>query len=500
VKYDYLIIGSGLGGLALGIILAKENKKVLILEQHYKPGGYLHSFSRKGNQFETGFHFAPELDSDQILNMYWGYLGILDKIDLLKYNPQNFHTLIFPDFKLELPSGIDNIRQVVKGKFPSESQKIDTYFDKLKELKTYFTFFNRDHKGDMDKEHKSFELTLTDFFNQLNISAELRAVLSAHSFLYGVPPKNAPLGTHAIFSNAVYSSAYDIEGGGDALINALVQSFKENGGEILLRKEVREITMNDKIATGVICNDDTHYEADNLVSAINPQTTIDLFKENPFRSVYSSRIKEMPNTSSHFGLYALIDDPSLDTVKHDTLFFPDYNIDSMYDNPISGNDKGHFLYTTIPTARLGKKDNFHIIETLSIDNWNNYSKWSNTRFGKRPEDYKEFKESSCQKVIDQLQSIFKLKKENISFYEGSTPLTNYHFTKSPSGSMYGIQHNIDQMRAPIRARTKVPNLFLTGQSLIFPGIVGVTITSFVTACEMFGMEYVFNKIDGLSNN
>ena len=41
-KYDVLMIGSGMGCLAAASLLAKENKKVLVLERHYTPGG-IHS-------------------------------------------------------------------------------------------------------------------------------------------------------------------------------------------------------------------------------------------------------------------------------------------------------------------------------------------------------------------------------------------------------------------------------------------------------------------------
>ncbi len=495
MKYDYLIIGGGLGGLVLGIILAKENKRVCILEQHYKPGGYLHSFNRRSQRFETGFHFAPELDNDQVLDMYWGYAGILDKIELVRYNRDNFHTLLFPDLKVELPTGRDNIREYLKTIFTAETIIIDKYFDKLKELKSYFMFFNRDHKGDMDKEHQSFELTINDYLNGLSVSKELRAVLTAHSFLYGVPPSEAPLGTHAIFSNAIYSSAYDIKGGGDGLINAFRKSFEENGGEIKLRKKVINIKMADKTATGVVTEDGDYYEAANIVSSINPQSTFKLFDTNPYRSVYTDRINEMENTTSHFGLYALIDNNQLDKMCSDYLYFPDYDINNIYNKPVSSDNHDNFLYMTVPTARLGKENNLHVLETLSLDRWENYSQWHDTHFGKRPDSYKEFKELTASKIINQLHKVFGIDKDSIKYYEGSTPLTNYHFTGSPNGSMYGIKHSINQMRAPIRARTKVPNIFFTGQSLIFPGIVGVTITSFVTACEIFGMEHIFKRID-----
>ena len=115
-KYDFVVIGSGLGGLCAAIILAKENKKVLVLEQHFKPGGYLHSFKRHGWQFETGFHFSPELGSSQILQMYWQYLGVLDKIELVPYNREHFHSLRFPDFHLDLHSGIDSLQELLNKK------------------------------------------------------------------------------------------------------------------------------------------------------------------------------------------------------------------------------------------------------------------------------------------------------------------------------------------------------------------------------------------------
>ena len=47
-KYDVIIIGAGIGGLTCGCYLAKAGLKVLIIEQHNKPGGYCTSFERKG--------------------------------------------------------------------------------------------------------------------------------------------------------------------------------------------------------------------------------------------------------------------------------------------------------------------------------------------------------------------------------------------------------------------------------------------------------------------
>ena len=51
-KFDVVIVGSGIGSLCCGSILALSGKKVLICEAHTQPGGVAHSFKRKGYTFE----------------------------------------------------------------------------------------------------------------------------------------------------------------------------------------------------------------------------------------------------------------------------------------------------------------------------------------------------------------------------------------------------------------------------------------------------------------
>jgi all-trans-retinol 13,14-reductase len=496
MKYDYIIIGSGLGGLCTAIILAKEKKKVLVLEQHTKPGGYLHSFYRKNQRFESGFHFVPELEQDQILSMYWNYLGILDKLNLVPYDKNHFQTLIFPDDKIELPSGLTNLKEKLSVIFPEEKNKISDYLMKIIELKKHFIYFNRNHKGDIDKEHESFEISIEDYLTSLGMSQKLKSVILAQSFLYGVPPNDTPLGTHAIFSNAIYSSAYDIEGGGDALSNALVSSFLEKGGEIQLKKKVVKIKIDDKKISGIETEDQSFYECEGIVSDINPASTLELFSEKIFRPSFVERINELENSISHFGGY-FTTAADLSSYKYDTLYLPFNDINELYENPVSNFTNNFFIYLTVPGARTGKVNGKYPVETVSVDFWKNYKTWENTVVGKRPSDYYELKEKILERIESRLYDIIPEMKGKIEYKEGSTPLTNRDFTLSPEGAIYGVKHNMRQMRIPVRARTKLDNFYFTGQSLIFPGIVGVTITSFVTCSDILGQDYIFKKIDGL---
>ncbi|XP_010511355.1 PREDICTED: prolycopene isomerase, chloroplastic [Camelina sativa] len=51
---DVVVIGSGIGGLCCGALLARYGQDVLVLESHDQPGGAAHSFEIKGYKFDSG--------------------------------------------------------------------------------------------------------------------------------------------------------------------------------------------------------------------------------------------------------------------------------------------------------------------------------------------------------------------------------------------------------------------------------------------------------------
>ncbi|CAI5961503.1 unnamed protein product [Closterium sp. NIES-65] len=51
---DVIVIGSGIGGLCCGSLLARYGRDTLVLESHYLPGGAAHGFTRNGFSFDTG--------------------------------------------------------------------------------------------------------------------------------------------------------------------------------------------------------------------------------------------------------------------------------------------------------------------------------------------------------------------------------------------------------------------------------------------------------------
>ncbi len=61
-KEKVLVIGSGIGGLSTGIILAKLGFEVTVIEKNRQPGGMMRSYARRGVQCNVGLHYLGALD------------------------------------------------------------------------------------------------------------------------------------------------------------------------------------------------------------------------------------------------------------------------------------------------------------------------------------------------------------------------------------------------------------------------------------------------------
>ena len=101
--YDVIIIGAGIAGLVCGAFLARSGKKVLVVEQHFIPGGYCTSFKRKGFNFDAAVHHIGGCGKWSIVGRCFKTLGI--EMDFYHLDPMD--NLIFPSFNIEIPADLD---------------------------------------------------------------------------------------------------------------------------------------------------------------------------------------------------------------------------------------------------------------------------------------------------------------------------------------------------------------------------------------------------------
>jgi all-trans-retinol 13,14-reductase len=113
----------------------------------------------------------------------------------------------------------------------------------------------------------------------------------------------------------------------------------------------------------------------------------------------------------------------------------------------------------------------------------------------RGEDYEAFKKEKAEKLFDLVEEKFPGFKASIDSYYTATPLSVRDYIGTVDGSLYGIVKDYKEpMRTFISPRTKIPNLFLTGQNLNLHGVLGVTVSAVLTCSEILGIDYMVNKI------
>ncbi|KAG5263041.1 hypothetical protein AALO_G00281800 [Alosa alosa] len=131
---DAIIIGSGLGGLSAAACLAKQGKRVLVLEQHDQAGGCCHTFTEKGFEFDVGLHYLGQLHKNSLLQVAFDQIteGQLEFVTL----PQHFDTIHIglgeERREYSLYTGKTAMEAHLKKQFPDDTEAVEKFFKLMK--------------------------------------------------------------------------------------------------------------------------------------------------------------------------------------------------------------------------------------------------------------------------------------------------------------------------------------------------------------------------------
>jgi phytoene dehydrogenase-like protein len=172
-QYDVIVIGAGLGGLTAGAKLAKEGKKVLLIEQHNKVGGCATTFNRKGKTFEVGLHEMDGLRNkhDSKIKIFQE-LNVFDNVEFVQV--PEFYRFIKGDFDIVVPHDIPKAIETFLKAFPDEEDAIKTFFKDL-------SVFN---EGNMERIMKFAMTSVGDYLDGLSSNEILKFALTANLGYY----------------------------------------------------------------------------------------------------------------------------------------------------------------------------------------------------------------------------------------------------------------------------------------------------------------------------
>jgi all-trans-retinol 13,14-reductase len=498
--FDTIIIGSGLGSLLCGYILSREGMRVCILEKNKEPGGALQTFRRKGVEFDTGIHYIGGMDDGQNLNRYFKYFGLTDKLKLRRLNKDHFDVIAFNDSEYPLAQGFENFTRQLLPYFPDNKEALISYVDKLDEISKSFYLYNLetpkgDHAEETFRHQSAFEYynSLTTIIqhplSSIQHPASLSSVLAGNNFLYAGNKETTPLYIPALINHSFISSAWRLVGGSRQIADLLVQSIINFGGEVRVNYEVGRIHHH---GTGFNVTSKTkeQFSSKRLIAGIHPLQAMNMMDPSLFHKAYSARIRNMANTPGSFALYIILKEKSFNYLDYNYYYHRTKNV---------WHDPGTGLWPTVymlHTPAFEETGNFaESLVIMSCMDYRDIEKWENSDTGKRDTSYYEFKIEKANRLLDLVELRFPGLRSKISFMETSTPLTWRDFTGTPGGSMYGIQKDYrNPSGTVIFPNTKIPGFFFTGQNVNLHGVLGVTIGSVMTCSEIFGYDYLLNKI------
>ena len=133
MKYDVVIIGSGLGGLVCGSLLAREGKSVLVLERQAQPGGCMQSYQRGGLSFDTGFHYVGGLSEGQQLHRVFSHLGLME-LPWVRLDADGFDQVTIGHQTFPMAEGYDRFANTLSEYFPKEKEALKQYVNLMRHL------------------------------------------------------------------------------------------------------------------------------------------------------------------------------------------------------------------------------------------------------------------------------------------------------------------------------------------------------------------------------
>ncbi len=442
-KYDVVIIGAGVGGLACGCYMAKEKLKILIVEQHYKPGGYCTSFERNGYRFDVGVHYLGGIKK-RFLGKILEEIDLKEEIQFKQFDPTD--KIIMPDNTTYIRKNPYNTIEEFKKSFPKEKKNIDKFF-KFVMQKNFFNIYKKAKKS-------TFQEILDEFFKDYRIKATLEVLLCN----FGISAKKASalvgltLYRDYTLDGGYYPAYHGIQGFPDALAD----KFATYGGRLILGKKVEEILVKNGKIEGVELNNGKIIEAQYVVSNADATQTFKVLIKKGFCKENTS-LKCMDVSPSLFAIYAGID-KNLQKFTDETCnmwHFDTYEVGKCISNlekTITRQDLSYIMID-FPSAHAYdlRNSNKSTLQFFLLAPFKSEKFWD------------KYKNVLARKILKKIEKILPNLKKEIKIKAIATPQSFYKYTLNKNGACFGWLSNLGQTRASTFPQvTSIDKLFLVG--------------------------------------
>ena len=456
MRYHTVIIGAGMAGLAAGIRLAYYEKPVCIVERHTTIGG-LNSFYRlRGRNYDVGLHAVtnyavPGSKSGPLAKLLKQLRLRWDDFDL---SPQLGSSIKFPGRTLRFTNDFSYLVDQVRTVFPDQADR----FGKLVETINAFDELN------LDQEPVSARKVLGEHLSD----AVLIDMLFCPLMFYGSAiPRDMDFSQFVIMFKSIFQQGfarpYD---GVRRILKTLVRQYKELGGELKLRHGVSAIHKSNGQAAGVVLDDGTVIEAENVLSSAGVAETLALSQQEPEATEAIAKAGEL---SFNETIYVLDRQPK-ELGHDDTIIFYNDAERFEYASPAEPCDTRSGIICSPNNFQYpnGEQLDEGIVRITALAN---PGYW----FSAPQPDYEAAKAEWANRVADVAVKYMPEFRPHVVETDAFTPRTVKKYTGHLNGAVYGAPGKV------LTGRTETPNLYLCGTDQGFLGIIGSMLSGITMA-------------------
>lgn len=514
-RYDAVIVGAGIGGLACGALLAAEGLDVLVAERHDRPGGFVTDYERKGYRFQVP-HLVGGCGPGGYLTRVMDHLGIT--MEFKRVDP--YVRFVYPEHDISVPSDAEEFKQLLKENFQPQTDNINHFFSVAARLyKAMDVRMLRKPRGaastlkaaayplvyprmvSLAARGRTLQQVLDSYFTE----DRMKAVLATMWPFLGAPPWEVSALSMIGMMKSFSEGAYIPSGGYGALADAFAKAFTDRGGKLLLGHEATAINAEGGVVCGVELQPRTKIETSVVVSdADSRRTFLSLADRQRLPHAFLGRVEEGPVSISgftiHLGMAKTIEDPGF--ANGPVLVQPSYDHRSMYEAVRAAGDYpdperiswGVTVHSAMdPTLAPEGKSCLDIV--VPGVPYGFMERWG-IEGGVRGDRYRAIKEKYAEAVVEAVSGRFPDLIGNVEAYDISTPVTFERYTMATDGCWYDT--------APVPAwtlarrpgpRTPMRGLFVTGSKSVFGGGIYASVVSGLLAADSVlkgGLGDLFN--------
>lgn len=441
-KYDVIIIGGGLGGLTAANKLAKNGRKVLILESHEKLGGFATWFYRKKHIFDVSLHGFP-VGMVKTCRKYWSK-AIADKIIPLKRM-----RFINPMYQMETDYTVGDFTDKLITYFKVPKEEVDNFFNLVMNMNYYD-----------NKEMTNGELLESFFPGRKDVH---RFLIEPIVYANGSTLEDPAITYGIVFSNFMSKGVYTFQGGTDLVIQMMQDELLKNNVDIRLKSKVDTIVVENNVCQGVVVNGEFVASQSVLSNGNLIATIFNLVGEGKFKPEFIEKVKKVRLNTSSCQVYMGIRQGETIEDIGDLIFYSEAK-DFKSEELLSMKTTSRTFSLYYPRLRPQLENaGYTIVASTNA----RYEDW--VTLGK--EEYKAKKMELIEATLVSLEKIIPGIRNKIDYVEAATPLTIKRYTHHERGSSFGTKH--EGLAISMKLHHEISGLFHTGSvGIIMSGWLG----------------------------